>query len=110
MMPHDRITPTRSSRPIWRSISSSVKFKSVLLFTSNPSRPAVVNHLHSESQNHDAKKNAELLAIGTCKQLRAQQRAAQNAKRYRHGQAGIDVAAMQVDARAGGSSHADHEV
>ena len=71
---------------------------------------AVVHHLESEKCDDCAEYDSENFYFGASQEARTCQRSAQDAEHYWHREAGVDIAAIQVDAGAGGGGDADHEI
>jgi len=70
----------------------------------------VVNHLQSQSKDHQTENNSQNAGLGRNQNMGAQVGAEQHPEHDRHDDARNDVAPAQIDAGTGRCGHSDHEV
>src|SRR5580692_12862408 len=107
-MSAERVTPARSKSPTISSIWRSVLF--CIQAISDCPCDSLIDHLRSKREQHQTENQAQNTGFGLHQNANAQQRAGENAQHDWHGESGIDVAAIKVNAGAGGGGYADHEV
>ena len=71
---------------------------------------AAVDHLEAKCDDDDAEEDFERANAGPHQDARADEGAGEDAEHHRHGDAGKDVATVEVDSSAGGGGDSDHEV
>jgi len=73
-------------------------------------REAVEDHFNSQNYDDRAKDEAQGLGAGVDEDAGAEHGTGESSEDDRHGDAGIDVTASEIDSRAGGGGDADHEI
>ena len=71
---------------------------------------AAVDHLEAECDDDDAEEDFESVNAGLQEDACADEGSGEDAEHDRHGDSGIDVPAMEIDAGAGCGGDSDHEV
>src|SRR5580704_18456396 len=107
-MTAETITPARSKFPRIFSIRLSVQARSTSM--SDSPRESLVEHFDSKKHDHRAEYQAQPFRFCLDQNATAYKGAAEDSKHHRHGESRINVAAVQVHARAGGRGNANHEV
>src|SRR5579884_4466164 len=93
-------------------ISTRWSFHCLLSFmlSSHLSRNSVINHFNREGDHDSCENQSQPAHFGFDQYPRPQQGTGKHAEHDGHGETGIDVAAVEINAGARGRGYADHEI